>query len=550
MQSASSSRCQVLSRVLRHVKGVRTFSGLRAVSAAADATIARTNRLFIDNKYEDASGGLTLSVVSPRDGKAFTTIPHASSSDVDRAVAAARRCFDSSEWSTAAATERANVLRDVAARLRDSSKLEEMALIETLDCGKTLGESKGDIEFCAEVFEYYADVAPERFAARELELPEGEGGAQDFSARIQPEPLGVVGCVTPWNYPLMQAVMKVAPALAAGCSVVLKPSPIASLTCCALGEVVREAGLPAGALNVITGGPPEMMESSSTGQFLIDHEGLDKISFTGSGGAGRRMLEASAPRLRPTALELGGKSAFVIFDDAEEYLDAIVDWVMVGIFSCTGQVCSATSRVIVHKDIEAALLAKLKSALEMVKVGDPMVSDTMMGPVVSEGQQKLVMRAIQQAGEDGCTVHLSELFIAEDLKSGFYVPPAILTDVPVESRAWRNEIFGPVLAIRSFSTEAEAVALANDTPYGLGNAVYSADEARRTRVASKLKSGVVWENCSNVLFAQTPFGGRVGKASGFGFEYGIPGLLEFISEKTIVTNKVASYHTGTYVSGK
>ncbi|CAE7942104.1 unnamed protein product [Symbiodinium sp. KB8] len=235
-------------------------------------------------------------------------------------------------------------------------------VIESRDCGKPFAESQGDLGVCADTFDYYAQVTPKEMQPKSLALPEGD--AADFVARTQPEPLGVVGCITPWNFPLMQAVLKVAPALAAGCTVVLKPSPLASLTCCALGELVAAAGAPAGALNVVTGGPPEVLPGqSSTGQSLIDHDMLDKVSFTGSGMAGQKMLEASAPRLRPTSLELGGKSAFVIFEDAGDYLDAVVDWVMVGIFQCSGQVCSATSRVLIHESLEREFVDRLLAAM-------------------------------------------------------------------------------------------------------------------------------------------------------------------------------------------
>lgn len=398
---------------------------------------------------------------------------------------------------------------------------------------------------CADTFDYYAQVTPKEMQPKSLALPEGD--AADFVARTQPEPLGVVGCITPWNFPLMQAVLKVAPALAAGCTVVLKPSPLASLTCCALGELVAAAGAPAGALNVVTGGPPEVLPGqSSTGQSLIDHDMLDKVSFTGSGMAGQKMLEASAPRLRPTSLELGGKSAFVIFEDAGDYLDAVVDWVMVGIFQCSGQVCSATSRVLIHESLEREFVDRLLAAMRTIKVGHPLSSDTLMGPLVSEGQKQKVLGMIDQAKADGGEIHSLDLQIPTDLAQGYYVPPTVLSNVPVESAAWKQEIFGPVLAIRSFRSEEEAVRLANDTPYGLANAVYSVDAARLARVASQLKSGIVWENCSQVLFPSTPFGGKKGKASGFGFEQGLAGLKEFLAEKTVVGTSRPSYNWQIY----
>jgi len=272
------------------------------------------------------------------------------------------------------------------------------------------------------------------------------------------------------------------------------------------------------------------------------------VSFTGSGPIGQKMLQASASRLRPTGLELGGKSAFIVFQDASEYLDAVVDWVMVGVFPCTGQVCSATTRLLVHRDLEAELTARLVAAASRISVGDPLAEGTQMGPLVSAAQQQKVLHAIRDAVAAGGVAHAPELDLAEDLDGGFYVPPTILTGLTTEARAWRDEIFGPVLAVRSFETEEEAVALANDTPYGLANAVYSADPARRARVAAQLRSGVVWENCSQALFPSTPFGGRAGKASGFGREYGLAGLKEYVSAKTVVAATSPGYSWGYYSS--
>jgi len=329
--------------------------------------------------------------------------------------------------------------------------------------------------------------------------------------------------------------------------VILKPSPLASLTCCAFGEIVADAGVPAGVFNVITGGPPEEIHGSSTGQVLIDHPDLDKLSFTGSGLAGHRMLQASAQHLRPTSLELGGKSAFLIFEDAEDYLDAVVDWIMVGIFSCAGQVCSATSRVLVHRNIEAALVERLMAVASGLKVGDPLAEGTQMGPLVSKAQQDKVLGYIRTAEADGCTVFRTSFDLPESLSGGFFVPPTILTNVPMDAKVWREEIFGPVLCLQTFGSEEEAIQMANATPYGLGNAVYSADASRCARVSSQLRSGIVWENCSNALFPSTPFGGRPGTQSGFGHEGGTVGLSEYISEKTVVGTKSPRVSFGAYI---
>lgn len=531
-----------ISRARRHYHDCFRSMATSAV-VTADATIARTSRLFIDNHYVEAENGERLPVISPVDGQVFASLAHASSRDVDRAVRAARRCFDTTPWRQGAEV-RSDILRRVASALRGSDRLDALCVMESRDCGKTLAESKGDISFCADIFDYYADVAVGEMKAKPLAITGGVAGS--FRAFTQPEALGVAACITPWNYPLMQAVVKVAPALAAGCTVVLKPSPLSSLTCCALGELFVDAGAPPGALNVVTGGPPEEVSGSSTGQSLIDHQLIDKVSFTGSGYGGRKMLEASAKFLRPTALELGGKSAFVIFEDSAQHLQSVVDWALMGIFANAGQICSATSRIIVHRNLEEELVGRLKEAIAKIRVGDPLEDGTQMGPVISASQQQKILTMIRQAASDGCTVHSAPLSLSARLQGGSYVPPTILTQVPPGAAAWRDEIFGPVLAVRSFSSEEEAIAMANDTVYGLANAVYSSDLDRCRRVAAQLKSGLVWENCSQVVFPETPFGGRIGKMSGFGHEYGLPGLKEFISEKTVVSSIDPAFCFGAY----
>eukprot|EP00929_Paragymnodinium_shiwhaense_P068187 TRINITY_DN3426_c0_g1_i1.p1 TRINITY_DN3426_c0_g1~~TRINITY_DN3426_c0_g1_i1.p1 ORF type:complete len:568 (+),score=89.63 TRINITY_DN3426_c0_g1_i1:80-1705(+) len=510
----------------------------RAFSAASgcEATISRTSKLFIDNKYLDAEGGKTLGVVSPTDGKTFAHIAHASPADVDRAVASARACFDKTNWAAPSSlSERTAVLRKVASALRSPEKLAEIATIETMDCGKPLTESEADIGYCADIFDFYADIAEEHLAPTKLDIPPQETPQPEFSAHIAKEPQGVVGCVSPWNFPLQQAVLKVAPALAVGCTVVVKPSPFASLTTCALGEMMVAAGAPPGAMNVVTGGPPEEIDSTSTGQHLIDHPDIDKLSFTGSGVAGRKMLQASSQRLRPTSLELGGKSAFLIFDDAHPYLDAVVDWILLGIFLCQGQVCTATSRLLVHRSLEPVLMKKLLEATDKIKVGDPMDRSIQMGPMVSASQRDKTVSMLSKAEAEGCQIHRAPLSLPDSLKEGFYLSPTIVSGLAESNTAWKEEIFGPVLSVRTFDTEDEAIAAANNTAYGLANAVYSADMDRCARVASKLKSGVVWQNCSQPLFVTTPMGGYIGKESGFGHEMGVAGLTDYINHKTVVS---------------
>lgn len=301
------------------------------------------------------------------------------------------------------------------------------------------------------------------------------------------------------------------------------------MTTLLLGELALEAGLPAGALNIITGGPP----GGGAGEFLAADPRLDKLSFTGSGRAGRALLHASADHLRPTSLELGGKGVLVVFEDAD--MDAAVDWALCGIFMCAGQVCSATSRLLLQESIAAEFTERVAAAAERIVVGDPTASGTQMGPVVSATQHRRVLEAIHRARSEGATL-VAGGGVPDNLppscEGGWYVEPTVFTDVPTDSSLWRDEVFGPVLAINTFSSEAEAVRAANDTPYGLANGIMSADLERCERVSRQLDSGVVWQNCSQVLFPNTPFGGF--KASGFGKENGSVALEEYLRLKSVI----------------
>jgi len=515
------------SAIVRKVAGSVVARGLRTSPQVFTGT---TYQHFINGQYTPPSAGQYTDVHSPRDGKTFARIAEASVGDVHAAIEAARTCFDDHDgaWRQTTVAERSSMLNKMAASLE--ARRDEFAKLETMDCGKPIAESEADIDFCIDIMRYYAKIAPDAMAQEKLETNDPE-----FVASIDKEAFGVIGCITPWNYPLMQAVNKVAPALAAGCTVVLKPSPLASITNVLLGELANDAGVPAGVLNIVTGGPPAGAAEAS--EALGSSPLLDKLSFTGSGPTGKRLLHASAEHLRPTSLELGGKGAIVVFEDTD--LKAVADWVMVGIFLCAGQVCSATSRLLVHESVQAELLDILCERTAAIKIGDPLLPDTLLGPMVSASQAAMVTKAIQAAVEvDGCTLRAGGAAKPSstadgELSNGYFVQPTILTDVPLTSSAWNEEIFGPVLSVRSFKTEDEAVAAANASPYGLAHAVMTQDEARLNRVASRLRAGVVYRNCSQVGFLTTPFGGY--KQSGFGREWGEVGLEEYIHHKTITS---------------
>ena len=539
----------------------------RALSEAVAAARLAPSQLFIDGESVAAEGGRAFATHSPRDGSVLTEVADASPGDVDRAVAAAAAFLgrargeaggadaaDARAWA-ASVERRCATLRAMGAAMRE--RREELAALESLDCGKPLGESRADIDVCADLCDYYADVAPAIVAPRAVADDVDGSGAGVVTASVAAEPAGVVALITPWNYPLMQAVVKVAPALAAGCGAVLKPSPLASLTCARLGALASRAGAPRGALNVVTGGPGAgagaLARGASAGERLAAHDGVDKLSFTGSGATGRTLLGEGAARLRPTSLELGGKGAMVVLDDAD--LDAVVDWAMVGIFVCAGQVCSATSRLVVDERVADELCARLAAATRArLVVGDPLDAATNMGPCVSAAQRDKVVAAAAAARADA---RCEPLLGGDDLSAaakaaapgGFFAAPELFRVRPDAAAAsaaaerwpalWRDEIFGPVLAVGTFPAGDldAAVAMANDTPYGLANAVMSRDAARCARVAAALRSGVVWQNCSQALGPATPFGGC--KESGFGREFGEAGLHEYLHHKTIIAAPAA-----------
>ena len=484
-------------------------------------------------RMSSSSLGRTIKVRSPRDGQVFEEIADMTASEVDAAAELAHSCSRTSWAHPSSVNVRCESLRSLASAIRRDR--EPLARLESLDCGKPIVESREDMNVCADLCDFYAEVAPAEFAEVPIGLPD-----RDFKSRTVPAPAGVVACVTPWNYPLMQAICKVAPAIAAGCTTLLKPSPLASLSCLELHKLGTEAGLPVGALAVLTGGPPDG-EGDGAAR-LLAHPAVDFLSFTGSTRGGREMLYASAAHVRRTGLELGGKGAMIVLADAD--LAAVVDWAMLGIFFNAGQICSATSRLLVHADAADALLARLDKAARGLRVGDPLDETTQVGAVISARAASSIRERVHEACvRDGaqllCGGAGQGARLPPELAGGYYVAPTILVDPPLTSAAWRDEIFGPVLCVRTFHTDDEAVALANDTPYGLAHAVMSADEGRAEFIASRLDAGTVWINASQPLWPQTPFGGW--KASGFGKEWGVAGLHEYLRYKTVTSAAVPGF---------
>lgn len=480
--------------------------------------------LFINGRWVQPVLGGKLEVFNPADGKIFHTISAASAQDVDHAVRAARLAFDEGSWPRLSGKERARYLRRIAEVIR--GRLSAIAETEVRDNGKPRPEAEWDIGDAAYCFEYYARMAEEFDGNRSesITLPDDR-----FETKVMREPVGVVGAIIPWNYPLLMAAWKVAPALAAGCTVVLKPAEQTSLTALELAGIAEEVDLPPGVLNVVTG------FGADAGQSLVDHPMVDKLAFTGSGAVGSKIMAAAAKDIKRVSLELGGKSPFLVFEDSD--LDKAVEWVMFGIFWNQGQVCSATSRVLVHERIYQNFIDRLVVEAKKISIGDGLQAGTLLGPLVSELQHQRVTAAVEKAVADGATI-LTGGGRPEGLEAGYFFEPTILTDVPLTSSAWLDEIFGPVVCVRPFASEKEAISLANDTRFGLASAVMTEDTKRAERVAAALRTGTVWVNCSQPSFTEAPWGGY--KQSGIGRELGRWGFENYLETKQVTA----------YVSGE
>ncbi len=482
--------------------------------------------LFVDGAWAEGRGRPWTSF-DPATAAPIAELCCADTADVERAVAAARRAAPALGAITP--RERAPLLRRIAQGMREQAQA--LARLETLDVGKPLREAEIDVADAARVFEYHAELL-ERGA---LDETSPALDSADFTMRVRQVPLGVVALVTAWNFPLILAAWKLAPALAAGNAVVMKPSEWASLSTLALAAIVHAAGARPGQFNVVTG------TGSDVGAPLVNHPRVDKVSFTGSGGVGRQILAASARDFKRVTLELGGKSAAIVFADAD--LDAALEWVLMGIFYNAGQVCSATSRLLVERSVHAEFVARLAQRAKAIRLGAGLDPATEMGPLISAVQRDRVRAAIDAGLAGGARLAAGGSHAAE-LPHGWFVPPTILDDVPADNAAWRREIFGPVLCVRAFDGEAEALADANDSEYGLAAAVFSADIARAERVAAELQAGTVWINCTGPALVQGPWGGF--KASGIGRELGRWGI-ESYSEPQQITRSVAAAPFGWYV---
>ena len=476
-----------------------------------------SNKLYINGQWIESTGTQTIAVVNPATEEVFDTVAAATSEDVDAAVKAAREAFDNGPWPKMSGSERAVILRKIAAGINE--RLTELSNLEVKDNGKPYPEAEWDIEDTAGTFEFYAGLAEQLDTNTEevIELPEPR-----FSSSVVREPIGVAGAIIPWNFPMLMAAWKVAPALAAGCCMVLKPSEVTSLTALALADIAHEAGVPKGVLNVLTG------LGRDAGQALTEHSGIDKLAFTGSVPTGAHIMQVAAKQVKNISLELGGKSPLVVFDDAD--IEKAVEWIMFGVFWNQGQVCSSTSRVLVQESLYPALMARLIEETKKITIGAGDKDGVLLGPLVNKDQFEKVKQAIARGIKDGATLAVGGKEPA-GFDKGYYLEPTIFTDMADDSWIWQEEIFGPVVCVKSFSTEDEAIRLANDSRFGLAAAVISEDEARCERVARAFRAGIVWVNCSQPTFCEAPWGGY--KQSGIGRELGKWGLNNYLETKQI-----------------
>ncbi|QJT10811.1 betaine-aldehyde dehydrogenase [Oceanidesulfovibrio marinus] len=476
-------------------------------------------KMYIDGEWVEARSGAVRQSINPCDGQPIAEVPEGGREDAQAAIAAARRAFDHDGWPQTPAAERGAMLYKLSELIvRDK---EELAQLETLDTGKTLEESRWDMDDIAGIFRYFAGLA-DKDGGEVIDSP-----IPDSTSTVIREPVGVCGQISPWNYPLLQASWKMAPALAAGCTIVMKPSEITPLTTIKVTELAEEAGYPKGVVNLVLG------PGASVGDELSSNHDVDLISFTGGIVTGKKIIQAASTNVKKIALELGGKNPNIIFADAD--FDTAVDYALNGVFFHAGQICSAGARVMVEDPIYDKFVAALKARMEKIVVGKWTDEKTQMGPLISAQHLAKVKGYVEIGQQEGAKLLLGgNLPEDPELRNGYFYMPTLFADCTNDMRIVQEEVFGPVITVERFSTEDEAVERANSTVYGLSAGFWTRDPDRIQRVSRALRFGTVWVNDFNVYFVQAPWGGY--KQSGMGRELGRIGLEEYTEVKHIYQN--------------
>ncbi|SHI57693.1 aldehyde dehydrogenase (NAD+) [Shimia gijangensis] len=476
----------------------------------------RTYKMLIDGDWVDASDGKTFDSINPATGEVWSRVPEATAGDVDRAVRAAYRAFDTGPWAKMTPTDRGRCLRKLADLLADKS--EDLGRTESIDSGKMFKETRWQAKYIAEYFHFYAGCA-DKVSGETLPIDK-----PDMFVFTKREPLGVVAAVVPWNSQLFLVAVKIGPALAAGNTVVLKASEHASAAMLEFGELIEEAGFPPGVINIVSG------HGDPCGKVLTSHPQVARISFTGGPNAARLVLENSKQNFAEVSLELGGKSPFIVFDDAN--IESAVNASIAGIFGATGQSCVAGSRLYLHEDIADEFLERMTGMARNILIGDPLAEETQMGPLCTQGQLDHIQREVAFAREEGGKVLVGGKQ-PEGLEGLFY-EPTIIECPRQDMRIVDTELFGPVLSVQRFRTEEEVLALANDSEHGLAAGIFTQNSARSLRMSSAVRAGIVWVNTYRMVSPIAEFGGN--KGSGYGREAGFQAIYDYTRPKTVWIN--------------